>query len=93
MTDHSIDLPYEPTDPVPWMGDALNPTGGVVVLASVAEVGDEKWPAIIFRFTKPDGSGFYPPFILACTDDHLAKLRPILMAAIHDAREAAKATS
>lgn len=95
MTDHSLDMPYEPTGgSVPWIGDDLNVTGGVVVLASTVPVGDETWPALIFRFPLPDGSrNFYPPIIMVCSDDHMAKLRPILIAAMHDAREAARAAS
>lgn len=90
MTDlgNSMDLPLEPTTGQLY-DDHVHWSGGVVVMAStvdVPEVGVK--PAVVFRFTTPDGT-FYPPVVLVTDDDQMAKLRPLLVEAIQMARRAA----
>lgn len=88
----SMDLPYEPSTGH-LLDDHVHFSGAVVVMAStvnVPEIGHK--PALVFRFTTPVGD-FYTPVVLVMDDDQMAKLRPLLMQAIHAAREAAKAAS
>ena len=89
---NSMDLPFERTT-----GDLYDEhvhfSGAVVVMAlcvNVPTIGPK--PALMFRFTDPAGQ-FYPPVCLVMDDDQMAKLRPLVMEAIHTAREAAKARS
>jgi hypothetical protein len=87
----SMDLPFEPSPPGDLQDGHVHFSGGVVVMASfvdVPEVGPK--PALVFRFATPTGD-FYPPVVLVCDDDQLAKLRPLILHAIHAAREGAKA--
>lgn len=90
---NSMDLPYVPigaAEPMLDQADALI-SGAVVVMASVADVPElGPKPALVFRFMNPFGH-FYQPLLLVMDDDQMAKLRPLLMAAIHQARETAKA--
>jgi hypothetical protein len=86
-----MDLPYEPGPPGYLHDTDARFSGGVVVMASVVDVPEAgPKPALVFRFITPTG-GFYPPTVLVCDDDQLAKLRPLILQAVHAAREAAKA--
>lgn len=96
-----IDVPFEPTPEGPLLDDHVHFTGEVVVMAATIPVppamagGKEgqHWPALVFRFAAPDGSGYYPATCLVLEDDRMAKLRPLVMQSIHHAREQAKAKS
>jgi hypothetical protein len=85
----SMDLPYEPTTGE-LHDDHVHYSGGVVVMASVVNVptvGPK--PGLVFRFATPTGE-FYPPVVLVCDDDQIAKLRPLVNQAIADARRGAQ---
>lgn len=88
---NDMDLPFEPS-PVGELADQhVHFSGGVVVMASVVAVPEAgPKPALVFRFATPEG-GFYAPIALVCDDDQLAKLRPLILKAVHTARQEAKA--
>ena len=94
MSGFDFDLPYE-RNPEPVTLDLSNAllSGGVVVMAATipAPGTTTPLPSLVFRFAKPDGTGFYPPVLLVVSDEHMAQLRPLILRAVHDAREAAKA--
>lgn len=52
-------------------------------------------PALVYRFAKPDGTGFYPPMVLVVDEDQMAKLAKLVAsaaaAAIRDQDSALKA--
>lgn len=86
-----LNLPFEPQEPT---YQELDPdtmiAGGVVVMAAAVPVPAlGVRPALVFRFATPLG-GFHPPVLLVLDDDEMDGLRPLLSAAIHRAREAAK---
>lgn len=66
-----LDLPFEEdnTGTQLDLSDALV-SGAVVVMAVVTNIG----PALVFRFHKPDGTGFYPPILLAAPPSSLRNL-------------------
>lgn len=71
MTDQpgDLNLPFE-HNPSPFestLGHDASLSGGVVVLAIAAPIeGGGTMPGLVFRFAKPDGSGFYPDTALVC---------------------------
>lgn len=86
---NSMDLPFEPTTGH-LMDEHVHFSGGLVVMASVVDVPEAgPKPALVFRFADPHGV-FYPPTVLVCDDDQMAKLRPLILQAVHAAREEAK---
>lgn len=92
MTDlgNSMDLPFEPTTGH-LTDEHVHYAGGVVVMASVADVPEAgPKPALVFRFSNPHGE-FYPAIVLICDDDQMARLRPLINQSVHAAREAARA--
>lgn len=90
---NNMDLPFEADNTGGVLHDEhVHYSGGLAVMAAVVpvpEIGPK--PALIFRFATPLGD-FYPPIVLVADDDQLAKLRPLLQAAIATARRAAKGT-
>lgn len=87
---NSMDTPYEPVDRTP-LHDAADAiwSGGVVVMGAVIDVPDAGLkPALVFRFVKVDGE-FHPPIVLVQDDNQMAKLRPLILAAVATARRAA----
>ena len=91
---NSMEMPYESGGQGPMLDDHVHFSSGVVVMGAkvdMPEIGPK--PALVFRFAIPNGSGFYPPVCLVLDDDQMAKTRPLINAAIHDAREAARAAS
>ena len=88
----TLDLPFEENPP----GQTLDLSdaklsGGCVVLASVVPFPDDPKPALVFRFTAPDGR-FYAPIVVVLDPAQADKL-PILVnravvAAIRAAGEA-----
>jgi hypothetical protein len=87
---NSLSMPFEPTPEGPLLDDHVHYSGGVVVAAAVCPVpGIGPKPALIFRFTTPEGE-FYPAVVLVCDDDQLAGLQPLISKAIHAARKAAR---
>lgn len=82
-------------EPVPVDLNEAQVSGGVIVMASVIPVNESTFlPSLIFRFAKVDGSGFWPPIVLAVENaTELRELRPLINAAVHDACEAVKRMS
>lgn len=79
MTDsngHDLNLPYLP-NPDPYVvEEEMQLSGGVVVLGAFLPLPQaKKHPGVMFRFAKPDGSGFYLPVLLA--PDRQADLRAL----------------
>lgn len=68
----SMNLPFERGDYGTMPDDPLL-SGGVVVLAAVAEIAGEPTPMLVFRFAKPDGT-FYQPIALVTDDEQLAQM-------------------
>ena len=70
MTDHphELDLPFEKIPGGPVLGIDFTDAhiaGGMTLAAALIPDDDGRMvPALIYRFAKPDGSGFYPPMIL-----------------------------
>lgn len=88
---NALDVPFEENPPGQTLdlSDALLP-GGIVVMASVIpvpEVGPK--PALVFRFTAPDGR-FYAPIVAVLDDDQLGKLTPLIAKAVTAARRAVR---
>lgn len=101
MSRGDLGLPFEP---IPGGGFGLPPdpetllSGGVSVGALVLGTDPnaagvpqgERLPAVLFRFARPDGSGFHPPVILACDRlEDLAALPDLVRAAVDAAIAAA----
>lgn len=86
-----MDLPFEAHPPVPMLdtGDTQLSAGVVVMAAHVDLPGLGRLPALVFRFAKADGTGFYPPLMLVNDAETLAKLTPLVAAAVDTARKAA----
>ena len=74
--DGGLDLPFEeqaPTYGVPLDGGMV--ASGVVLMAGFGTVpGHGVVPCLIYRFAKPDGSGFYPPITLIVASEQMAGL-------------------
>lgn len=88
----SLDMPFEEHDPIEMDVEAQLSGGLVIQAATTPMPGVGMLPTLVFRFARPDGSGFYPPIALITNDDQLAKLRPVIQEAIATARRAAKAS-
>lgn len=90
-----LNLPFEPTpgDPGSNELDLTDPllSGGVVVMAAMIPTEDGgNLPGLVFRFAKPDGTGFHPPMLLACDEpDNLRALIPLVRDAVNGAISAA----
>jgi hypothetical protein len=86
-----LDLPFEEGARGELLDEHVHYAGGLVVMAAVTPLPapDGPTPTLVFRFARPDGSGFYPPFVLVLADGQMAKLRPLIMEAIAAARRAA----
>lgn len=63
---------------------------GVVVMAASVPVAGVPWPAVVFRFAMPDGSGFYPPMMLITDHTQMAKLSVLTGRAVDAAIKAAQ---
>lgn len=65
---HDLNLPFQGIDPV-WVEEPMLLSGGVLVLAvNVPKPDGSRHPGILFRFAKPDGSGFHEPPTLFAPD-------------------------
>ena len=81
-------LPFEDQPETPLEGD-FAVSGGIVVMAVLVPLPDEtKRPAIVFRFARADGSGFWPPVLLLLDDDQLRQVPGIVFEAVRRARSA-----
>lgn len=73
-----LNLPFEPSEPSPLTGH-VHWSGGVVVASLLLDADRGKHPAVMLRFAKADGTGFYPPMILACDDPARLQALPGLL--------------
>ncbi len=75
-TPWDLNKPFQPVDPVMIEGH-MHLSGGAQVSAVAIPLdnSDRKHPGVMFRFAKPDGSGFYPPIVY--TPDRVADLRAL----------------
>lgn len=72
---NDLNMPFHKIQPVTLDEHALL-SGGVHVLAVNVPMPDGgKHPAVMFRFAKPDGTGYHPPILLA--PDRQADLRAL----------------
>lgn len=87
-----IDLPFEQL-PDGGFSQELDAdvllSSGFTVAATVVTLGDQVYPALLFRFLEPDLIGTHPPILLIQSDEHMAKARPLIQGAIAAARRAA----
>lgn len=64
--------------------------GGVVIMAAALPVPEQGLlPALVYRFAKPDGSGFYPPIVLVIDEDQMTKTAQLTASAAAAAIQAA----
>jgi hypothetical protein len=93
MSGHGLNLPFEADPGEPFSLDLADAdlSGGVVVMAAAAPTEDGRTvPLIVFRFAKPDGSGFYRPIVLGPDDvGDLRSLVPLVTSAVEAAIKAA----
>ena len=81
----SMNMPFEPQDETALPTEGVMLSGGCVVAAIFIGHGPlGKLPALMFRFAKPDGTGFYPATVLACDDfADLHGLAPLIQSAVN----------
>lgn len=85
-----LNLPFEAQDPTPFPDPEVIIAGGVVVMAAVTQISPtERMPGVVFRFAKPDGSGFYTPVLLASESADLSELPNLIAQAVATAVEGA----
>lgn len=81
-TGRDLDLPFQPQRPSELdLSDGVLAGGMVVLAASIPVPGEGVMPALVFRFTKPDGTGFYPPMVLAVDEDQMTKTAQLVASA------------
>lgn len=75
-----MNMPYESTgDPIPMT--EVHVSGGVTVGGVLIPVPGGTHPGVLFRFARPDGSGFMPPVLLAPDDRAALPALPALVEA------------
>jgi hypothetical protein len=85
-----MDLPFARQTPTEINLNDATVAGGLVLLAAAVPVPEHgTLPALIYRFTKPDGSGFYPPIVLVLDEDQMFKTAQLTASAVAAAIEAA----
>jgi hypothetical protein len=86
----SLDVPFEegPRGQTLDLSDA-HLSGGLVVLAASVPIGDERKPALVFRFTTPHGE-FYPPMLLVLDETQARKTPDLITNAVHAAIKASR---
>lgn len=81
LGDDGLNLPFEEQEPT-WVTDEYAVSGGVVVAGAVVPVpGAGNKPALLFRFAKVDGSGFWPPLLLVLEGDQVYQVPDLVSAA------------
>ncbi|BBH17478.1 hypothetical protein Back2_17650 [Nocardioides baekrokdamisoli] len=87
-----LNLPFEAHDPTPFMDQEYLLAGGVVVMPAVVRPpGIDPLPALVFRFARADGEGFYTATMLATAADDLKLLTPLIAQAVDSAVTTAQA--
>lgn len=77
-----LDVPFEPQQPTEMdLSDGVLAGGLVVMAAAIPVTGAGTIPALVFRFAKPDGTGFYPPIVLTVDEDQMAKTAQLVASA------------
>ena len=72
---NDLNLPFAEQSTTPIDLSDAQLSGGVVVMGAVVPAGGRMLPCVVFRFARPDGSGFWPPIVLAC--DRVADLEQL----------------
>lgn len=86
----TMDVPFEgqPTADMDFSDGHI--ASGLVVMAGTLPVPDVGTiPCLVYRFANPDGSGFFPPMVLAVDEDQLTKLAQLTATATAAAIKAA----
>ncbi|NUR80770.1 MAG: hypothetical protein HOQ21_10040 [Dermatophilaceae bacterium] len=85
-----MDLPFAKQTPTEMNLSAAAVAGGLVIMAAAVPVPEHgTYPALVYRFAKPDGSGFYPPIVLVVDEDQMLKTAQLTASAVAAAVEAA----
>lgn len=85
-----MDLPFARQTPTVIDLDDAALSGGLVIMAAAVPVPERgKLPALLYRFAKPDGSGFYPPILLVVDEDQMSKTAQLTASAVAAAIHAA----
>lgn len=86
----TLDLPFEEGPPGQYLDlEHAKLSGGCVVLASVLPIPGDPKPALVFRFTSPDGR-FYAPIVLGIDPAQAEKLPILVNRAVRAAIKAAE---
>jgi len=86
-----FDLPFEDQPPYEMALVGAKFSGGVVISAGTIPARDGAvLPALIYRFAKADGSGFYPPIVFAHDEEHIIQITQLTSVAALAAVEAAR---
>jgi hypothetical protein len=86
-----LDVPFEqgPSGQTVDLSDGRI-ASGLVVMAAMLPLPDRgTMPCLVYRFAVPDGSGFYPPMLLAVDEDQMLKLAQLTASASAAAIKAA----
>lgn len=84
-----MDLPFARQTPTEISLDDAAVSGGLVIMAAAVPVPRHgTMPALVYRFAKPDGSGFYPPMVLVVDTDQMHKTAQLTASAVAAAIEA-----
>lgn len=87
---NSMDMPFARQTPTEVVLEDPAMAGGLVIVAAAVPVPERgKLPALVYRFAKPDGSGFYRPFVLMVGEDQMLKTAQLTASAVAAAIEAA----
>jgi hypothetical protein len=77
LGDGGLNLPFEENSEVFDTIEEMIVVGGMVVVAAMIPVGQEWFPALMFRFVLPDGI-FLPPVTLVAADSEIEALIPLV---------------
>lgn len=87
---NDLNLPFAAQAPVEHT-EAMEISGGCVLLSAVLPTADGgKQPALIFRFARPTGSGFYPPMLLVLEPTQMRGFPALVEQAVTRALEVAR---
>jgi hypothetical protein len=85
-----MDLPFARQTPTEINLNDAALAGGLVIMAAALPVPEQgKLPALVYRFAKPNGSGFYPPIVLVVDEDQMLKTAQLTASAVAAAIQAA----
>lgn len=85
-----MDLPFTRHAPTEIDLSDADVAGGLVMMAAAVPVPEHgTLPALVYRFAKPDGSGFYRPIVLIVDEDQMLKTAQLTASAVAAAIQAA----